>query len=322
MQRRIETEQVVSRSGMSVGEVGDRYVTHLETVMERKPTTISDYRSMLRAHISKFFGERPVEKVDADRIAAFLASLRKKGLSTKTISNHLVFLHGLFAFALKRGWVAANPVPAVDRPRAQAVDPDIHYLELDDVEALLRAVPKGDLTWTDRTVYLVATMTGLRQGELVALRWSDVDWTAARIRVRRNYTREAFGTPKSKRGSRSVPMTDRVAGALERHFKTSAYQQDRDLVFAHPQSGLPLDASALRVRYKDALKAAGLRKVRFHDLRHTFGTHCAAAGVPMRTLQEWMGHAQLQTTEIYADYAPSSHEKEMVRTRLRTARGR
>jgi hypothetical protein len=55
-----------------------------------------------------------------------------------------------------------------------------------------------------------------------------------------------------------------------------------------------------------------MREIRFHDLRHTFGTHCAAAGVPMRTLQEWMGHAQLQTTEIYADYAPSSHEKEMV----------
>ena len=312
MQRRIESDQVISRSGMSVGEVGDRYVTHLETVMERKPTTISDYRSMLRAHIAKFFGERPIEKVDADRIGAFLASLRKKGLSTKTTSNHLVFLHGLFAFALKRGWIAANPVPAVDRPRARAVDPDIHYLELGEIEALLRAVPAGDFASTDRTVYLVAAMSGLRQGELVALRWSDVDWSAARIRVRRNYTREAFGTPKSKRGSRSVPMSDRVAAALERHFGTSAYQQDRDLVFAHPQSGHPLDASALRIRYKAALAAAGLREVRFHDLRHTFGTHCAAAGVPMRTLQEWMGHAQLQTTEIYADYAPSSHEKEMV----------
>jgi integrase len=312
LQRRIDSERTAVRSGLTVGEVGERYVTHLETVMERKPTTIIDYRSMLRAHIVRFFGERPIEKVDPDRIAAFLASGRRKGLSTKTVSNQLVFLHGLFAFALKRGWIAVNPVPAVDRPRAQAVDPDIRYIELAEVEALLRAVPEDRFASTDRTVYLVAAMTGLRQGELVALRWSDVDWAAARIRVRRNYTREAFGTPKSRRGSRSVPMADRVAGALERHFKTSAYQADRDLVFAHPESGHPLDASALRIRYKAALKSAGLREVRFHDLRHTFGTYCAAAGVPMRTLQEWMGHAQLQTTEIYADYAPSSHEKEMV----------
>jgi integrase len=213
---------------------------------------------------------------------------------------------------VKRGWIAANPVPAVDRPRAAAVDPDIHYLTMEEVDRLLGAVGNCDLALTDRTVYLVAALTGLRQGELVALRWSDIDWEAARIRVRRNYTREAFGTPKSRRGSRSVPMADRVARALRRHFEASVYQADRDLVFAHPQSGHPLDASALRIRYKAALEAAGLREVRFHDLRHTFGTHCAAAGVPMRTLQEWMGHAQLQTTEIYADYAPSSHEKEMV----------
>jgi len=313
LQRRIDSDRVTIRSGLTVGEVGDRYLVHLETVMERKPTTISDYRSMLRAHIKKFFGERPIEKVDAERIAAFLASRRKKGLATKTVSNQLIFLHGLFSFAVKRGWIAVNPVPAVDRPRVEAVDPDIHYLELSEVEALLGAVPdEGRFASTDRVVYLVAAMTGLRQGELVALRWSDVDWAAARIRVRRNYTREAFGTPKSRRGSRSVPMADRVAGALRRQFEASAYQADSDLVFAHPETGHPLDASALRERYKEALEEAGLRKVRFHDLRHTFGTHCAAAGVPMRTLQEWMGHAQLQTTEIYADYAPSSHEKEMV----------
>jgi integrase len=130
--------------------------------------------------------------------------------------------------------------------------------------------------------------------------------------VRRNFTRQEFGTPKSKRSSRSVPMADRVAGELERHFKRSAYQGDEDLVFCHPQTGHPLDASKLRKRYKKALKAAALRELRFHDLRHTFGTHCAAAGVPMRTLQEWMGHRDIKTTLIYADYAPSTQEKAMV----------
>ena len=65
-------------------------------------------------------------------------------------------------------------------------------------------------------------------------------------------------------------------------------------------------------RYKKALKAAGVREVRFNDLRHTFGTRMAAAGVPMRTLQEWMGHRDNKTTLIYADYAPSEHEGAMV----------
>jgi integrase len=176
----------------------------------------------------------------------------------------------------------------------------------------MRSVPDDYLGSTERTLYLAATMSGLRQGELIALRWIDVDWQAARIRVRRNYTRQAFGTPKSKRSSRSVPMTERLAGALDRHFKASEYQGDEDLVFAHPYTGAPLDASKLRKRYKQALASAGVRPVRFHDLRHTFGTHCAAAGVPLRTLQEWMGHRDFKTTLIYADYAPSAHEAELV----------
>jgi integrase len=78
-------------------------------------------------------------------------------------------------------------------------------------------------------------------------------------------------------------------------------------------TGEPLDPSALLRRFKKALKVAKVRELRFQDLRHTFGTHMAAAGVPMRTLQEWMGHANIQTTLIYADYSPSEHEAEFVR---------
>jgi integrase len=154
-------------------------------------------------------------------------------------------------------------------------------------------------------------MTGIRQGELVALRWRDVDWSASLIRVRRNYTRRNLVTPKSKRSSWAMPMADRLGGELDRHFKRSAYQGEDDLVFGHPHTGEPYDASELRKRFYAAMKAAGMEHrcgrdggITFHSLRHTFGTRMAAAGVPMRTLQEWMGHRNLATTEIYADYAP------------------
>jgi integrase len=160
-------------------------------------------------------------------------------------------------------------------------------------------------------------MTGLRQGELLALRWRDVDWRAGRVRVRQNYVRGHWGTPKSRRGSRSVPLADRVAGELDRHFQRSAYQADDDLVFCHPRTGTVLDHSGLSRRFKAALRRAGVREVRFNDLRHTFGTQMAAAGVPLRTLQEWMGHRDFKTTLIYADYAPSAHEAEMVEQAFR-----
>jgi integrase len=103
-------------------------------------------------------------------------------------------------------------------------------------------------------------------------------------------------------------MADRLAGELDRHYKASSYRADHDLVFGHPQRGTVLDHSGLVHRFKRALRAGGVREVRFHDLRHTFGTRMAAAGVPMRTLQEWMGHRDFKTTLIYADYAPSGHE--------------
>lgn len=139
-----------------------------------------------------------------------------------------------------------------------------------------------------------------------------VDWSASRLRVRRAWVRGEVGAPKSRRSSRSVPLAVNLARELERHFQRSAYQSDDDLVFAHPEVGTPLDRSKLLKRFKTAAKRAGLGPVRFHDLRHTFGTRMAAAGTPMRTLQEWMGHRDFKTTLIYADYAPSDHEAELI----------
>jgi integrase len=207
----------------------------------------------------------------------------------------LNFAHGIFAFALKHGWCTSNPVAATDRPEAEQADPDIRFLDLGELEALLRAAAarasiggedEPDVRGpTDHVLYLAAAMTGIREGELIALRWRDVDWSASLIRVRRNYTRGNWGTPKSKRSSRAVPMADRLGGELDRHYKRSVYQGDDHLVFCHPQTGKPYDASQLRKRFYDAMTAAGMAHrcgheggITFHSLRHTFGTRMAAAG--------------------------------------------
>jgi integrase len=208
--------------------------------------------------------------------------------------------------------VSDNPCRRVDKPRREGGDPDIRFLDAEELDALLRESGAGPLGETDRTLFLTGAMTGLRRGELLALRWRDVDWLAGRVRVRRSIVRGQLGTPKSKRSSRSVPLADRVAAELERHFQCSRFRDDDDLVFCNPEHGTPLDASKVRKRFKEALKRAGVRDVRFHDLRHTFGTRMAAAGVPIRTLQEWMGHRSSQTTEVYADYAPSDRETGLV----------
>jgi integrase len=124
--------------------------------------------------------------------------------------------------------------------------------------------------------------------------------------------RGEFGTPKSKRSKRTVPMADEVGGALDRLYQDSRWQDDDDLVFGHPATGEPLYRQGITRRLHRAVDVAGLEDHVFHDLRHTFGTRMAAAGVPMRTVQEWMGHRDITTTQRYADYAPSAREAEMV----------
>jgi integrase len=183
------------------------------------------------------------------------------------------------------------------------------------MDALVSAVAAGDYQAVDRALFLCAAMTGLRQGEALALYWRDVDWSAGRVRVRQSYVRGEFGTPKSKRSSRSVPLADRMAGELERLFKFRYGDQDGDdhgdeLVFADPHTREPMNRSAVLDRFRVALEAAGLDKTRrFHDLRHTFGTRMAAAGVPIRTLQEWWGTA----TSRQPRFTPTTRRAHMRR---------
>ena len=329
LDRRVEADRPVIRSRLTIEALGARYIEHLEAMRDIKLSTLEDYRSMLRRHFRSFFGIQPIERIDSDQVRRYMAAKKKEGLATKTVTNQLNFLHGMLAFAVKEKWLVANAVASTDRPRVGGGDPDIRFLTLSELKAVLQALPDDHLGPMEHVLYVTAAMTGLRQGELLALRWRDVDWEARRIRVRRNYTRSRYGKPKFRRSSRSVPTNARVRKALKRREEETAYTATDDLVFAHPQTGNPFDASKLRKRFQAAVTSAGVGRfeivvkrrkrerkplTRFHDLRHTFGTHCAARGVPMRTLQEWMGHRSIKTTEIYADYAPNSHENDLLET--------
>ena len=133
------------------------------------------------------------------------------GASRKSVRNYLTLLHGIFRYAQRRDYVSSNPLHLVDRPHARR-DPDIRYLDLVDLQLILDSVPDDLLGPTDRVLYLAAALTGLRRGELLALRWRDVDWSTRVVRVRRSFARGQFGPGKSGAG-RSVPLATRDPNA-------------------------------------------------------------------------------------------------------------
>jgi integrase len=298
---------------LSVAEVSSRYVAHAER-RGRKLSTRLHIESETRVHLVPFFGDRALDSIDPGEVLDLIGRLEGKGLKPKSIRNIVATLSALFNFARapQRGWATRNPCEGLELPAIPEHN-EVRFLTLDEVYGAIAAARPGPFQAIDRSLYLAAATTGLRKGELVALRWLDVDLEAGRIRVRRNFVCGEFATPKSRRSSRSVPMTSGLQGKLRRLRRISRFARDEDLVFGHPETGEPLAKANVTRRFRASLKAAGLDDShRFHDLRHTFGTRAAGVGVPVRILQEWMGHRDLTTTQIYADYAPNAGESEMV----------
>jgi integrase len=294
------------RTGATFADAVAEYMRWLEQDRARKPSTLRGYESIMRAHLLPAFGERRLEDITADEVEAWSATLAACGLANTTRLRILTCLHGVMARA-KRVWkLPRNPIGDVEKP-AQRHSAEIEVFTPEEVHALVRAAASEQ----DAAIFLTAAFTGLRRGELVALRWRAVDFARRSIRVVASYSERALTTPKSGR-ARSVPMAPPVAEALARLSSREAFTSEDDLVFPGIAGGY-LDASALCRRYKESLRRAGLRSLRFHDLRHTFGTQVISnAAVSILQLKAWMGHADIDTTMKYLHYAPRAGEAELV----------
>jgi integrase len=265
-----------------------RYVQHDRDV---KPSTLFDYRHMV-TRLNRTYGNVPLAQISAEDIERWRAGL---SCSNRTAQKYLIVLNGIFKRAMKVYKLASNPMTLVERPRVRHSS-DIDVLSAAEVRALVRATP----TELHKTLFLTAAFTGLRMGELLALRWGEVDFAAETIRVVRSFTTGGESSPKSGK-PRSVPMVVEVATALARLGQRERFTSDEDLVFAGAAGG-HLDSKEVRAIYKAALTDAGLRNLRFHDLRHTFGTRAVNKAESILELKEWMGHANVQTTMRYLHY--------------------
>ncbi|MGH2866547.1 MAG: tyrosine-type recombinase/integrase [Solirubrobacteraceae bacterium] len=290
-----------SPSGATFADAAAEWLRYIEHDRRRKPSTIGGYTSIVRTQLLPAFGRIPIESVTPAIVQAWLG---RTGGSLSSRRKSLVLLHGIFQRARKVWGLPVNPVADVEKPPLQRSG-DIEVFAPEEVWALARAAGSE----LDATLYVTAAFTGLRMGELLALRWRDVDFAGSAIRVRASIYNGHLTTPKSGK-VRAVPLAPDVATALAQLGRRPDWTGDDDLVFAG-EGGDHVDASALRRRYKGALAQAGLRPLRFHDLRHTFGTRMIAKA-DIRRVQEWMGHADIQTTMRYLHFAPRAEDAALV----------
>jgi integrase len=289
------------RTGATFADAAEEWLRYIEHDRGRKPSTLKGYRWIVNSELLPAFGEMALEEVTTEVIEAWQTAMTQKASSR---AKALVLVHGVFERARKVWKLPANPARDVEKPPLERSG-DLQVYSPEEVWALVRAASSE----SDAALFLTAAFTGLRMGELLALRWRDVDFAGSAVRVRASYYAGNLTTPKSGK-VRAVPLAPDVAEALAQLGRRVDWVGDDDLVFAG-EAGSYLDGSALRRRYKLALAAAGLRPLRFHDLRHTFGTRMIAKA-DIRRVQEWMGHADIQTTMRYLHYAPRDEDARLV----------
>jgi integrase len=291
-------ELKLAAPAVTFAEACDEWLRYVEQDRQRTDSTLRDYRNTVRRHlIPHFGGDTPVGSITTEDVDALREELLAGHLSRRSIQKILVIAHGLFKRAKRRKWIAANP--AEDAERVNFVrSGDFAVLTPVEVEALGRAAANEQ----DAAIFLTAAYTGLRLGELRGLRWRDVNFAKRIVHVRRNVP--AGGServPKSGK-VRSVPLVDRAAQVLDDLSRREHWASPDDFVFPNVL-GAPFDHNRLRIRFREARDRAGLEALRFHDLRHTFGT-LAVRVFPLTDVKAFMGHADIQTTMLYVHHVP------------------
>src|SRR5487761_2620122 len=289
------------QTGATVADAAAEFLRYIEHDRRRKPSTIKGYRWLINSQILPRLRDRRLEELSRRDVEVWFAALPGKPSSRR---KALVVLHGIMERARKQYGLPLNPANDIEKPPLDRGG-DIQVLSPEEVGALVRSAASAQ----DGAIYLTAAFTGLRMGELIALRWRDINVPGQTIRVRASYSAGALTTPKSGK-VRAVPLAPAVIDGLDRLSVRGYLLGEDDLVFVGETGGF-VDGSALRRRYKAALARAGLRPLRFHDLRHTFGTR-VIAHADIRRVQEWMGHADIQTTMRYLHYAPRAEDAQLV----------
>jgi integrase len=253
-----------------------------------KPSSVEAKSMILRIHLKPALGSLRLDRIGPRELERYKAEKLTAGLSPKSINNHLTVLRRMLDVA--REWEIISAVPKVKWMRCPK--PKFDFFDFSEAE---RLVAGADGQWG--TMILLALRTGLRLGELLALRWEDVDLVVGRLVVRRAVARNIIGTPKNGR-TREIPLSKEAIRALKEHRHLRG-----ENVFCDEGGEMVTKGATKRPLWR-ACRRAGLRRIGWHVLRHSFASHLVMRGVPIKAVQELMGHSTIEMTMRYAHLSP------------------
>jgi integrase len=279
--------------------VRDHYVAN-----RKKPSTVDAAQTIFKRHLAPRLGARPLDRIMNSDVAALKGALADA--KPKTVNNILAVLGRALRSAVSWGVISTMPCQIEFLPTTTG---DLPFYEVHDYRRLVEGARK--MSTGHHVLVLLMGSAGLRRGEVIALKWSDIDLTRKQMRVDRAFWRQHENTPKGGRG-RPLPLTDELVAALKAHRPSTGMRGDDPRVL-YSAKGRQLSNRCIRNWVRSAERRAGMPLTgRAHVLRHTFCSHLAIAGVPAKAIQELAGHADLKTTLRYMHLSPANRSTAMA----------
>jgi len=293
----------------SFSEVAGHWLEYKKSNL--RETTWEMYAYLLKCHFKDIEKTR-IDMVTIATVEKFISSRQKENMNLSTLRKILVTFNQIMAYAVRHRHIDFNPVRDAEKPRNQGkevIQETIKVLNHEQINAFLGEVKNQKY----QTLFLMAIMTGARQGELLGLKWDDVDFNRKQLHIQRTFNHGRFFAPKTKGSNRKIDLAPVVVKELAK-WKLVSGTNDLDLIFPS-DAGTPMDCmNMVHNQFHPALRRAGCPRIRFHDLRHTTASLLLDQGENIKYISSQLGHANPTTTlNIYAHLMKTENQAAVCR---------
>ena len=286
---------------LSFKTIADNFIENYAISYCRK-STVSGYQGYLKNHLLPFFDKYKASEINATHIRIYISNMQEKGMKNKTINHTINLLSGIYNKAIEASFVNYNPVSSIKRLKLP--HQEMEFLDTFDIKVLLETAKISFPTFYP--LLQTALVTGMRRGELLALTWNDIDYDRKLIRVNKSYHLGRVEDTKTSHSVRNVCIPEDLVAVLKDWKKCAPTSK---IVFCNAIGNYQDPNNMIKRYFKPCLEKAGIRNIRFHDLRHTYATLMIAKRVPIKFIQQQMGHSSIQVTlDKYGHLMPELYE--------------